>query len=142
MKRECFMTKEQLAKLKEKLLEVESNYERIDKKCSYLDYQLQDNGYLNPIKFLADPFYFISLMINGTYADYLELEKNMLEKTYNKLYAISNIRKYYEESLTGEDLLLVGLNDDRGFNFQKNYLAILKKMLKSDNYDIRTFDAI
>lgn len=50
------------------------------------------------------------------------------------------LRRYYENLLDGK-LLIVGLNDDRGFNFQRSCLLYLKDALESDKYDIDVFDA-
>lgn len=51
---------------------------------------------------------------------------------------INNIKKYYKDK---DNLLIVGLGDDRGVNFQKNLLLLLKETLMSDNYNIDTIDA-
>lgn len=55
---------------------------------------------------------------------------------------VSNIVGYYNRVLgIGDNLVLVGLNDDRGFNFQKNILAYMKQTLQSGNYDMTVIDA-
>lgn len=51
---------------------------------------------------------------------------------------IQYIKNYYSNI---NDLLIVGLGDDRGVNFEKNLLILLKETLQSDNYDIKTIDA-
>ena len=48
------------------------------------------------------------------------------------------IKDYYKDN---DELLIVGLGDERGINFEKNLLLLLKDILSSPNYDINTIDA-
>lgn len=53
--------------------------------------------------------------------------------------SVNKIINYYEEVLNN-NLLIVGLNDDRCFNLQKSCLTYLKELLKSDKYNIDIFN--
>ena len=50
---------------------------------------------------------------------------------------IEKIKNYYKGN---DDLLIVGLGDNRGVNFEKNVLLLLKEALDSNDYDIKTID--
>ncbi len=56
-------------------------------------------------------------------------------------YYVDYLKNYYHNKLTtNETLTIVGMNDDRGFNIQKNILMALKEILNSDKYSIELLD--
>lgn len=55
---------------------------------------------------------------------------------------LEKIKEYYNEKLQDKECLtIIGLNDDRGFNIQKNILMYLRDALQSEKYDIQMMDA-
>lgn len=55
---------------------------------------------------------------------------------------ITHITNYYDNKLEDDsNLVLVGLNNDRGFGIRKNILKYLKEALQSGKYDMTVFDA-
>lgn len=51
---------------------------------------------------------------------------------------IKNIKDNYKDN---DNLLIVGLGDEKGVNYKKNVLMILRDALQSSNYDIKVIDA-
>lgn len=52
-------------------------------------------------------------------------------------YYVSYLKDYYKDK---ENITIVGMNDDRGFNVHKNVLMNLKDLLASDNYNVELLD--
>lgn len=61
---------------------------------------------------------------------------NIKDKLPNEIEALKN---YYSNTLNSK-LTIIGLNDDRGFNAQKNILMYLKEALESEDYSIDLID--
>lgn len=56
-------------------------------------------------------------------------------------YYVEYLKKYYSSKIkANESLIIIGMNDDRGFNIHKNILMNLKDILESDKYNIELLD--
>lgn len=58
-----------------------------------------------------------------------------IEAEFN--YYVSYLKDYYKDK---ENITIIGMNDDRGFNVHKNVLMNLKDLLDSDNYNVELLD--
>ena len=50
---------------------------------------------------------------------------------------VEYLKNYYKDK---EEITIIGMNDDRGFNIHKNILMNLKEILDSDIYNIELLD--
>lgn len=51
---------------------------------------------------------------------------------------INTIKQHYQDN---DNMLIVGIGDERGVNIEKNLLLVLKELLTTEDYDINTIDA-
>lgn len=64
-----------------------------------------------------------------------------MAKNEELLNQITFLKAFYEEEVKKGNLVMIGLNDDRGFNFKKNILMYLKEMLDLSSDNVQIVDA-